>query len=139
MAATPDAELRRELQAFGEDVGPVTDTTRPVLRRKLERLKNEQKSKKRPKMEDFAPSPTLDNSSTKVKAVSKAVRNVPFWVAVWLALSSIVCTIDALFILLRPHTLPGGKWNYLFRPCKYEKVHKPPKYLDSCTTLKDCP
>ena len=48
-----------------------------------------------------------------------AARKLPFWVAVWLGFSSVVCTIDALFVLLRPHTLPGGKWNYLFELCKY--------------------
>lgn len=41
-----DVELRRQLKTFGEDVGPVTDTTRPLLLRKLKRLQNEQKSNK---------------------------------------------------------------------------------------------
>lgn len=41
-----DVELRRQLKAFGEDVGPVTDTTRPFLLRKLKRLQNEGKSNK---------------------------------------------------------------------------------------------
>ena len=41
-----DVELRRQLKAFGEDVGPVTDTTRPFLLRKLKRLQNEQRSNK---------------------------------------------------------------------------------------------
>ena len=41
-----DVELRRQLKAIGEDVGPVTDTTRPFLLRKLKRLQNEGKSNK---------------------------------------------------------------------------------------------
>ena len=41
-----DVELRRQLKAVGEDVGPVTDTTRPFLLRKLKRLQNEQKGNK---------------------------------------------------------------------------------------------
>lgn len=41
-----DVELRRQLKALGEDVGPVTDTTRPFLLRKLKRLQNEQRSNK---------------------------------------------------------------------------------------------
>lgn len=41
-----DVELRRQLKAFGEDAGPVTDTTRPFLLRKLKRLQNEGKSNK---------------------------------------------------------------------------------------------
>ncbi|KAL9972012.1 hypothetical protein ACROYT_G018244 [Oculina patagonica] len=44
------------------------------------------------------------------------VRNLPSWVAVWLCITTTTVTIDSLFILLRPHTLPGGKWNYLFQP-----------------------
>lgn len=46
------------------------------------------------------------------------VRILPFWVTVWLGITSTTCTIDSLFVLLRPHTLPGGKWNYIFQPCK---------------------
>lgn len=45
MAATDiisDADLRRQLNALGEDVGPITNTTRPFLIRKLKRLRNEQ-------------------------------------------------------------------------------------------------
>ena len=41
-----DVELRRQLKALGEDVGPVTDTTRPFLLRKLKRLQIERKSNK---------------------------------------------------------------------------------------------
>lgn len=41
-----DVELRRQLRALGEDVGPVTDTTRPFLFRKLKRLQNEQRTNK---------------------------------------------------------------------------------------------
>lgn len=42
--------------------------------------------------------------------------NLPRWVAIWLVISAIICTLDALFIILRPSTLPGGKWNYIFQP-----------------------
>ncbi|XP_068718898.1 inner nuclear membrane protein Man1-like [Montipora capricornis] len=39
-----DDELRRQLTALGEDVGPVTPTTRSFLLRKLKRLQNEGRS-----------------------------------------------------------------------------------------------
>lgn len=39
-----DEELRRQLKALGEDVGPVTDNTRSFLFRKLKRLRNQQGS-----------------------------------------------------------------------------------------------
>ena len=45
-------------------------------------------------------------------------RSLPSWVVFWLFVTGIVCTIDGLFIILRPHTLPDGKWNYLVKPCK---------------------
>ncbi|KAK3701741.1 hypothetical protein QZH41_018896, partial [Actinostola sp. cb2023] len=38
---------------------------------------------------------------------------LPFWIALWLAISSVVCTIDTLFVLFRPRTLVGGDLNYL--------------------------
>ena len=45
-------------------------------------------------------------------------RSLPSWVVFWLFVTGVVCTIDGLFIILRPHTLPDGKWNYLVKPCK---------------------
>ena len=45
-------------------------------------------------------------------------RSLPSWVVFWLFVTGVVCTIDSLFIILRPHTLPDGKWNYLVKPCK---------------------
>lgn len=39
-----DDDLRRQLQALGEKVGPITQSTRPVLVRKLTRLVNEPKN-----------------------------------------------------------------------------------------------
>ena len=45
-------------------------------------------------------------------------RSLPSWVVFWLFVTGVVCTIDALFIILRPHTLPDGKWNYLVKPCE---------------------
>lgn len=41
-----DEELRRKLLALGEDVGPITDTTRSFLLRKLKRLENEAKTRR---------------------------------------------------------------------------------------------
>lgn len=58
-----------------------------------------------------------------------AGRNLPFWVAVWLLISSILVTIDALFVILRPRTLPGGKWNYLF-PHYNIYIHVDKRYAD---------
>ena len=112
--AISDPELRRQLKAFGEDVGPVTTTTRSPLLRKLKRLQNEHRRSQSPQNEiDFAPS-----SSQGAPQSATPARNLPFLVVLWLGITSVVCNIDALFVLLRPHTLPGGKWNYLFQPCK---------------------
>lgn len=61
-----------------------------------------------------------------------AGRILPFWVAVWLFISSIIVTIDALFVLLRPHSLPDGKWNFLFEPYNIF-IEVDPRYKD----LKD--
>ncbi|MES1908415.1 MAG: hypothetical protein MHM6MM_001360 [Cercozoa sp. M6MM] len=39
---------------------------------------------------------------------------VAWWHVAWLLVSAIVCTYDALFVLLRPRTLPGGDLNWIF-------------------------
>ena len=116
-----DAELRRQLKAFGEDVGPVTLTTRSPLLRKLKRLQNEHKESQPPQNKiDFAPSSFqgAPQSGTPSKILKITARNLPFLVVLWFGITSVVCIVDASFVLLRPHTLPGGKWNYLFQPCK---------------------
>lgn len=41
---------------------------------------------------------------------------LPSWIVCWFVISIIICTIDALFVLLRPRTLPGGDLNYLVKP-----------------------
>ena len=64
-------------------------------------------------------------------------QNLPSWVAFWLLLSSIICAIDAFFVLLRPHTLPGGKWNYLFKPCEYGAFYTP-LFSRLCFWLENC-
>lgn len=43
-SAISDGELRRKLTALGEDVGPITPTTKSFLMRKLKRLQNEAKT-----------------------------------------------------------------------------------------------
>ena len=110
-----DPELRRQLKAFGEDVGPVTASTRSPLLRKLKRLQNEYNNSRPPQdKRDFAPS----SSQGAPQRGPPSARNLPFLVVLWLGITSVVCIIDSLFVLLRPHTLPGGKWNYFFQPCK---------------------
>ena len=71
-----DTELRRQLKAFGEDVGPVTNTTRSPLLRKLKRLQNEHKrSEPPPKRIDFAPS-SSDQGAPQSGTQSKTRRSV---------------------------------------------------------------
>jgi len=111
-----DTELRRQLKAFGIDVGPVTITTRSPLLRKLKRLQNEHKGSQPSQNKiDFSPSSPHGAAQTPSEITAP---NLPFLVVLWLGITSVVCIVDASFVLLRPHTLPGGKWNYLFQPCK---------------------
>ena len=53
----------------------------------------------------------------------RRLRSVPSWVAFWLVFTSVSVLNNALFVLLRPHTLPGGIWNYIFKLCKLECEH----------------
>lgn len=48
---------------------------------------------------------------------------------VWLVLSSIIVIFDALYILNRPHTLPGGKYGHIYGPyeiyTRYDALYGP--------------
>ncbi|KAL4449560.1 hypothetical protein ABPG74_007383 [Tetrahymena malaccensis] len=41
---------------------------------------------------------------------------VPLFVKIWLILSTLICTWDASFVLLRPRTLPGGDLHAFWKP-----------------------
>ena len=45
-------------------------------------------------------------------------NKLPMWTRVWLFLSAVICTWDATFIILRPHSLPGGKYHQFWKPCE---------------------
>ncbi|GAA6015573.1 hypothetical protein JCM10207_008131 [Rhodosporidiobolus poonsookiae] len=49
-------------------------------------------------------------------AVSPSVYRPPRWTLVWLALSSLICTWDALYILCRPHSMKGGSLFWIWSP-----------------------
>lgn len=66
MALLSDAELRRRLQQLGEDVGPITDTTRAAYQRLLRKRQGGQqpsRSAKRPRM-DSASAPAQAQAGT---------------------------------------------------------------------------
>ncbi|KAK9429909.1 hypothetical protein V1505DRAFT_372560 [Lipomyces doorenjongii] len=37
-------------------------------------------------------------------------------VAAWFVLSNVIVTWDASYVLSRPHSFPGGKWHFLWKP-----------------------
>ena len=45
----------------------------------------------------------------------------------WLALSGVIVIYDACFVLLRPETLPGGKYEFIYSPyqlyIKYDTLY----------------
>lgn len=43
---------------------------------------------------------------------------LPLWIIFWLVVSQLVVLWDSAFVLLRPDSLPGGKYSALFSPCK---------------------
>lgn len=42
--------------------------------------------------------------------------STPLIVKTWLLISSIICTWDASFVLLRPRSMPGGDLHKYFAP-----------------------
>ena len=50
---------------------------------------------------------------------TSAFYQLPGWSLGWFYATALICTWDASFILLRPHTLPGGVLFSFWRPCKY--------------------
>ncbi|KAH3839005.1 uncharacterized protein LOC127879452 isoform X2 [Dreissena polymorpha] len=56
-------------------------------------------------------------------------NKMPMWMVIWFYATAIICTIDASFIVLRPHTLPGGSLHYLFFFYKYY-IHTDQRYND---------
>ncbi|KAJ4455450.1 putative emopamil-binding protein [Paratrimastix pyriformis] len=57
-------------------------------------------------------SPWFDCPSYKHMAVPK----LPTFAKIWFLLTVIICTWDASFVLLRPYSLPGGKWHQIWKP-----------------------
>ena len=51
--------------------------------------------------------------------VSSALYQLPGWSLGWFYATALICTWDASFILLRPHSLPGGALFSFWKPCKY--------------------
>ena len=41
-------------------------------------------------------------------------KNLPTWIVVWIAVSTLIVIYDASFVLLRPRTLEGGDLSFLF-------------------------
>lgn len=66
-----DVELRRQLKALGEEVGPITDSTRTFLFRKLKRLRNEQSNSRIRKEK----TPPRRRTSPGRKSLPAATRN----------------------------------------------------------------
>ncbi|XP_041358250.1 uncharacterized protein LOC121375085 [Gigantopelta aegis] len=54
-----------------------------------------------------------------VRQEKRSARLLPGWVVVWFFVTAIICIYDALFIFLRPHTLPGGKYGHFYYLYKY--------------------
>lgn len=57
----------------------------------------------------------LDNEAPARPDAGPSYR-LPRWVLGWFYTTAVVCTWDASFIFLRPHTLPGGKLFPFWRP-----------------------
>jgi len=56
-------------------------------------------------------------------------NSIPIWIRLWLLVSGLVCTWDGTFIMFRPHSLPGGKLSFIWKPYSlYVAVDK--RYAD---------
>ncbi|KAE8224392.1 hypothetical protein CF319_g2703 [Tilletia indica] len=62
--------------------------------------------------------PTTRSSSANSAAVAKAdrIHQPRTWITLWLALSSILVLWDCGYMLLRPHSMRGGKFFALWQP-----------------------
>ncbi|WAQ99651.1 hypothetical protein MAR_024024 [Mya arenaria] len=52
-------------------------------------------------------------------ANARSTNRMPGWMVVWFYITAIICTIDASFVVFRPHTLPGGWLHKFFFPYRY--------------------
>ncbi|CAD6886263.1 unnamed protein product, partial [Tilletia controversa] len=62
--------------------------------------------------------PATRSSTTNSVAAVKAdrIHKPPTWITIWLAVSSILVMWDCGYMLLRPHSMKGGKYFTLWAP-----------------------
>lgn len=48
-------------------------------------------------------------------------RLLPLWIEIWLWFSTVICTLDISYTMLRPATLRGGSLGTLYELCKFLK------------------
>lgn len=76
--ALTDAELRRQLKAYGVNPGPITDTTRDIYLRRLDKLKEEKKVKPSRLAKDVRSSSTPTQSKTRERSKSPILRSTRY-------------------------------------------------------------
>ncbi|KAJ3303815.1 hypothetical protein HDV03_003487 [Kappamyces sp. JEL0829] len=60
------------------------------------------------------------------------LKPFPLWIAVWLAVSTIIVFWDAGYLINRPHSFQGGRYNWLWQPynlyATIDHVYSPQAY-----------